>query len=592
MLRLLTFAFLGMALTGSLATAGIDLSFEPSDTNLLQAPDFSGTTVNITVGTTTVPDATVHNTILNPIDGTEGTACYTTQITFTTDAPDPGNASTSGAFVRITDFTDRHALSNASASGGIGLYVLYDGAAGPMQIGLALREEPVGTANNETYEGTTYKTLAGSPDWQYFHWDYATEIVNDANSNWSVAVALGDGVYDGGDGGDTPQFEAVLLRPIAGQTSTSAQATLHFDDIHTGPAHSPLFPTPPATTIDYTNYTIQQVYTAAQLASIAGVSTLTDLEGVAIDGSGNLIVDVEGTIGADTNQDVIVSVNPNGSGGSAIANLDLLDNDAAAGDFRITGGWIFDGTNVTAGDFQEAAGAQTDFTRVNTSTGASTDLLVSANLEGLCDHEVLTPGTFVCYRNDSNGGDGSFRTLTSAGVLSGVLYSAATQNAGSSQGAIAVNSSGEVYYAANATTDEKIYRIQGLTGTPVATNVTPSTWTGDFTITNLIFTPDDTLIAADRNAASNAVRVWTGTPATSVDIPFATIAAQFGGVLADFSVRDDRGFAVRANPNDPANLVDLFCLNFAESSGPGIGIVKITFGNPSVTGVDRFELYR
>ena len=232
-----------MMLAAGAAMAAVDLSFEASDTNVLSNPTNSGSTSGIAMGTTTdtvnTNTADFNNT-LNPINGTTGVACYTTVFNFTTDVP---GFTTGQGFVRITDAATRHVLSAPAATGGIGAYVKYDGAAGNVQIALSIREETVATGNNETYETTTWQTLSGSPNWQYFYWPFSTGIVSDVANNWAQNIGLGDGTYDGGDVGDAPLFEAFHVRPIQGTTTIGTDITLKLDDIHTGVQHTPIVPT-------------------------------------------------------------------------------------------------------------------------------------------------------------------------------------------------------------------------------------------------------------------------------------------------------------------------------------------------------------
>jgi hypothetical protein len=219
-------------------SAGQDLTFEPSDTNLLQPPEYSGSTVGFTGGTaadTEQSENAIHNTILNPADGTEGTSAYHTQFALTSDDP-------ATSFIRITDYADRHLLSEPAPSSGIGLYLRYTGTAGSIEVAVTIDELPNNTDDNETYETTTWYGVAPSNGWQYFHWDFATAIINDPVNNWGQAIGYGDGVYDGGGVGDTTSFEAVHFRPIPGVTVAGGSVDVYLDDIHTGAAHNPIYP--------------------------------------------------------------------------------------------------------------------------------------------------------------------------------------------------------------------------------------------------------------------------------------------------------------------------------------------------------------
>lgn len=227
-----------LMLASGAAMAAVDLSFEAADTNTLGEPDFSGSTMGIGKGTaadTVYSDTTDFNGTLNPIDGTAGVACYKTTFNLTTDAP-------ATSFLRITDANStRHLLSAPAASGGIGAYVKYDGAAGNIEVAVSIREEPVSTGANEVYETTKWKVLSGSPNWQYLYWSFTADIVSDPVNSWAQANGLGDGTYDGGTG--APTFEAFHVRPITGVTTVATDIVLKLDDIHTGVQHTPIVPT-------------------------------------------------------------------------------------------------------------------------------------------------------------------------------------------------------------------------------------------------------------------------------------------------------------------------------------------------------------
>lgn len=225
------------------AQADIDLSFEPADANELHPPAFTGSTVGISGGTaneTINSDSSDANDRMNPADGPLGTASYVTVFRFLDD--EPADAGEMGAFVRITDFPDRHLLSKPSPGGGIGLHFKFTGEAASMEISVVIREDPTITGDNEVYEATVWRPIETDPDWQYLHWDFHSDIVADPDQNWATSIALGDGIYDGGGVTDATAFEGVLLRPIPGQTVTGVDVIFRLDDIHTGPPHSPLDP--------------------------------------------------------------------------------------------------------------------------------------------------------------------------------------------------------------------------------------------------------------------------------------------------------------------------------------------------------------
>lgn len=238
-MKLIASITMACLLATGFAPAAVDLSFEPSDSNLLQYPSFSGSNRGISGGTATATNRPWYadsNDTLNPADGTAGFGSYRTTFQFTTSTND-----ISQAFLRITDANDRHTLSAPEPEGGIGIYVKYAGGAGPIRLALAIREDPVSTGGNEIYENTTWVTLQGSNDWQYFWWPFATGMDADPTTSWSVGNALGDGVYDGAAGEGT-KFEAILLAPIAGATRAGAPINILFDDIHTGARHNPVAP--------------------------------------------------------------------------------------------------------------------------------------------------------------------------------------------------------------------------------------------------------------------------------------------------------------------------------------------------------------
>lgn len=235
------FAVLPAALVFTVATAfaAVDLSFEATDTNLLQYPSFSGSNRGITSGTaavTTRPYFGDNNNTLNPIDGAPGTACYKTTFMWTSVSNIQEQA-----FLRITDANDRHTLSDPAPTSGIGIYVKYSGGAGPLRIALTIREDPTATGDNEIYEQTKWATLQGSDNWQYLYWDFATGMNADFADSWPVRNVLGDGIYDGAVG-EATKFEAVLLTPIEGRTHANEPINILFDDIHTGPRHTPIAP--------------------------------------------------------------------------------------------------------------------------------------------------------------------------------------------------------------------------------------------------------------------------------------------------------------------------------------------------------------
>ncbi len=224
------------ALCASIAGSGfaaVDLSFEAADTNLLNGPGFSGSTIGIEAGSSGAPSATQSNDQLSPGDGTQGTQSQ--EIVFQWSTDDPATS-----FIRMTDFSDRHLLSDPADTGGVGLYYLYDGAAGDMEINIGLREDPTSSGDNEVYENMVWKTISGGPNWQYLYWDFATETDSNASTSWAISIALGDGVYDGGDVGDAAAYEGVFLRPILGTTATLTNVNLFLDDIHSGTQHTPL----------------------------------------------------------------------------------------------------------------------------------------------------------------------------------------------------------------------------------------------------------------------------------------------------------------------------------------------------------------
>ena len=226
-----------MSFMATVSMGAVDLTFEPSDTNLLQFPTFSGSTAGITKGdgaNTSTSYALDHNNIISPSDGTEGTTCYETVINIT-DATSAWPTGTT--LVRITDFSDRHTLSAPASTGGFGGYFKYNGSAGDIQISLTVNEAPVGTGDNETYETAPWQVLSGSPNWQHFFWAFST--ITSSADNWGQAIALGDGVYDGGGIGDAPLWEAVMVRPISGTTTSLTDIQLLIDDLYSGSAHSP-----------------------------------------------------------------------------------------------------------------------------------------------------------------------------------------------------------------------------------------------------------------------------------------------------------------------------------------------------------------
>lgn len=231
------------------APAAVDLTFETGDTNVLGNPTFSGSTINITADSLTY-STTQFNTIMNPVDGTPGVQSAEITFTFGTDIPTISGAP--GSFVRVTDAdpTGRHLLSARAPSGGIGIYFLYDGSAGPVKMALSVREEPVDTGGNETYEQTDWITVTGDSEWQHAYWSFATDMATELatasagfqdNESWPMQIAFGDGIYDG-DVGEATAFEAILFVPIPGSTSTSGPFMIRVDDIYTGTEHDPLFP--------------------------------------------------------------------------------------------------------------------------------------------------------------------------------------------------------------------------------------------------------------------------------------------------------------------------------------------------------------
>jgi FG-GAP repeat protein len=240
-LRCLTPLGVNLALVGggiSGAFAAQDVTFEVTDFNSLQSPTFSGSTVEITLISYANQFSGDANDILNPSDGEQGSACCDCSFSFNTSLgwPDSG-----GALVRITDYPDRHILSEPDPTSGIGVYFKYDGAAGDIEISLTIHEAPPDTGDNETYESTPWRRVSGGDSWQYLHWTFSE--ITSGESNWGARVVggtKGDGIYDGGGEGDTTGFEAILIRPFAGTTSAGVPLSIRFDDIHTGDRHTPL----------------------------------------------------------------------------------------------------------------------------------------------------------------------------------------------------------------------------------------------------------------------------------------------------------------------------------------------------------------
>ncbi|MFH0794088.1 MAG: hypothetical protein V2A74_08660, partial [bacterium] len=135
----------------TVSMGAVDLSFEPSDVNLLNWPTYSGTTVGITRGTdldTSFVYSLDHNNIISPSDGTEGTTCYETIFNFT-DTSAPATWPTGTTLIRITDYADRHLIGAPASSGGVGGYFKYSGNAGNLQLAISIRENPVSTGDNE-----------------------------------------------------------------------------------------------------------------------------------------------------------------------------------------------------------------------------------------------------------------------------------------------------------------------------------------------------------------------------------------------------------------------------------------------------------
>jgi hypothetical protein len=296
------------------AGAAVDLSFEASDTNPLQYPAYSGSTHAIQLGTPTETETSTTedaNDTLNPSDGTAGTACYKTTFQFDTDVVGTGEDTNTDPFVRITDFSSaagesRHLLSDPSTSGGIGLYIKYDGNAGDLEIAVSIREEPVSSGDNEVYETTTWKTLSGASGWQYFHWAFASELATGTDA-WGQLIGLGDAVYDGGGGGtDAPEFEAVHFRPITGTTLPLTDITVYIDDIHTGTPHSPLVPAGPPLYLDLATRSAQLIVSQVDIetftahdASLRGMGMLPTGELVFWDYDGQTAADADGILSVD-----------------------------------------------------------------------------------------------------------------------------------------------------------------------------------------------------------------------------------------------------------------------------------------------------
>lgn len=326
--------------------------------------------------------------------------------------------------------------------------------------------------------------------------------------------------------------------------------------------------------VDYSTYAISMPFSTAQLTALSGDTVTTDIEGVAVDSSGTIYVQHEGSGFTDR----ILKLNPLAGTGTVLTTLDPLDND---GDYRPTGSiLVFEGELIGA-DFQEAAGAQTGVVGIDVSSGASREITNTADLEGLEAQAPLSAGTLLMVRGNANGGDASLRTLnTSTGVVSAALITLTNPQAA------AVSATGEVYVS-DAGTDQ-ILQIQNLLGTPTAVDVTPSTWTGNLEIQNMAIDQDGTLFATDRGD-SLSLRIWTGNPTTSFDLPFDTIATAVGGAAGNLSPRDNRGLALRQISNEQ---VELYIANFNESAGVGIGIVRIVFGTPLVTAAESWALYR
>jgi hypothetical protein len=249
---LILIAMVGMALN---VPADVDLTFEDTDANILNRPTFSGSSTGAAThvdgftggdaANTEESTAVDSNDRLDPADGTAGAFCFQTSMAWGSNDRFVENISTSALasnLVRMTDFPDRHILSNRGSNPaveGLGIYVYYEGDAGEMEISLVGREDPSG-GNNEVYESTDYYLLTGRNYWQYFFWPL-TEI--DDSDGWSASLGLADGVWDGGDdvgNTDEPTFEAVLLRPSFGKTEIGTTFTLRLDDIHSGPMHSPI----------------------------------------------------------------------------------------------------------------------------------------------------------------------------------------------------------------------------------------------------------------------------------------------------------------------------------------------------------------
>ncbi|MFH0793089.1 MAG: choice-of-anchor D domain-containing protein, partial [bacterium] len=214
--------------------SAVDLDFDTR--GYLRYPTYSPTTSGITGGTR---DETLsgfgddHNDRLNPVDGIMGLKCYRTVFAFT----DPSDAwPGGGTLVRVEG--GHSSLSHPASGSGIGCYVKYDGSAGDIEIALTIRDDQdfFGRYEQET---TTWKQISGSPEWRHLYWPFATSIINSPD-NWGMVAGGGDGVYEGGNPGEDPEFGSVMVRPIPGVTQAGMNIDLRIDDIYTGVKHNPL----------------------------------------------------------------------------------------------------------------------------------------------------------------------------------------------------------------------------------------------------------------------------------------------------------------------------------------------------------------
>ena len=205
----------------------VELDFEADETDTLEYPGYSGSTTGIEATPTGEP---------TDVEAYTGTQAYEGHFTWTTISNDQTQA-----LVRITDAGGgRHVLTETTSTDRIGLWIKYDGAAGPMKLAMVVRE-----ATHGTYEGTTWTELSGSTEWQHFYWGFTDDIVDDTDAsdegdmNWGQTVGGGGQSYNGDgsldtSGGQDIELEAVLLRPIEGSTTSGTEVVLFIDHIYTG----------------------------------------------------------------------------------------------------------------------------------------------------------------------------------------------------------------------------------------------------------------------------------------------------------------------------------------------------------------------